>query len=412
MSRKLNILYLSQYFPPEMGAPAARVYETTKYWVERGHEVTVVTGFPNHPTGIVPDKYRKKMVQKESHNGINLIRTYIYPTPNKGFFRRILNYFSFMFSSIFFAASKLSNPDVLIATSPQFLVGISGYILSKIKSCPFVLEIRDLWPESIVQLDQIRNSVIINVLRKMELFLYRNASFIIVAVDSFKSYLMSIGINENKIRIIRNGVDLDSFQPSSNIDSLKTRYNLQNKFVISYIGTIGLSHALDKVVEAAEKFSEFKDIQFLFIGEGAEKENLKLLTRSRSISNILFIDQVPKNEISKYYSISDVLLVTLRKIPLFDNALPSKMFEIMAMQKPIILCISGEAKKMAVDRARAAIYSEPENVSELVRSILVLKADKALREKLGKNGRDFVEKYLDRRSLSEKYLRIISGLVN
>jgi glycosyltransferase involved in cell wall biosynthesis len=394
-----------------MGAPSARVYELSRHWVEKGSRVTVLTGFPNHPTGVIPPEYKQHIFKREIVEGIEVVRTYIYPAANKGFFRRILNYFSFLFSSLILGIPTTHRPDVVIATSPQFFVAIAGYIFSKIKRCPFVLEIRDLWPESIVQLEQLKNKFLINLLRKIELFLYRHATEIVIAVDSFANYLEHHGIPTEKIHIIRNGVDLDMFKPQKDSLHIKNELAIENKFIVSYIGTHGLSHALDKVMDAANLLKPHTNIHILLIGEGAEKDKLIQKQKDLQLTNITFLNQIPKDRLPYYYSLSDAVLVTLRKIPLFMNALPSKMFEIMAMKRPMILAVDGEAREVVANKAHAAIFVEPEDPEGLKRAILKLSENEHLRKTLGENGRNFVELYFDRKKLAESYLNILKQVL-
>ena len=407
MGYKFNILYLSQYFPPEMGAPSARVFETSRYWIKKGVPVTVLTGFPNHPTGIIPPAYRHKWLMKEVIEGVPVVRTMIFPAANKGFGKRILNYLSFMLSAVMVGGRKVGPVDVVIATSPQFLVGIAGYILSRLKGAQFVFEVRDLWPQSIVELGQLNNRVIIRLLEKIELFLYRKARAIITVSDSSRQIIASRGIPARKIFVIKNGVDLSLFTPGKEMRGLRERLGLKGKFVIAYIGTHGLSHALHNVLWCAKRLKGMPEIQFLFVGEGAEKERLMDQVQHMGLTNVIFIDQISKEELPSYYELADVVLVPLRKLPLFKSVIPSKVFEIMAMAKPIIISVCGEARELVVEKARAGIFVEPENVQQLQEAILKLYRDEGLRKQFGRNGRLFVEKYFDRDQLSEKYLKII-----
>lgn len=409
MNKKLRILFLSQYFPPEMGAPSARTFELSRKWVKNEAHVTVITGFPHHPTGVIPNEYKGYKFLKEQKEGINVIRTFIYATPNKGKIKRILGYVSFMFSSIIQGSRKCGKQDVIIATSPQFFVGIAGYIISRIKRIPFIFEVRDLWPESIKQLGQITNPLIINFLETIESFLYRKAVKVIGVADSTLDILSNKGVPQEKINIVKNGVDLNLFNIEKDSDEIKDKLNLKDKFIISYIGTHGLSHALDKVLDTANILNNKEEIYFLLVGEGAEKENLIKQAKNQNISNVKFIDQISKLELPLYYSICNIVLITLRDLPLFQCVIPSKMFEIMAMSKPIIISVDGEAKNMVVDKAKAGIFSIPEDPKDLKNKILYLYNNKDMCKKLGANGRKFVEKYFNRDKLADEYLKIIKS---
>lgn len=410
MKNKIRILYLSQYFPPEMGAPSARVYELARRWVQAGAKVTVLTGFPNHPTGEIPESYRGYRFLEEEKDGIRIVRTYIYAAPNKGFFIRILTYLSFMFSSILQGTRKTGEQDIVIATSPQFFVGIAGYIISRLKGIPFIFEVRDLWPESIVQLGELKNKLIIRFLEWIEMFLYRKSTHIVGVADSTVDILTKRGVPQSKISIIKNGVDLQLFINKNRQDELKLKFKLDGKFVISYIGTHGLSHSLDKVIETAHLMRSNEKVIFLLVGEGAEKEKLKAEANQFNLQNVIFSDQINKEELPAYYELSDVVLVTLRKLPLFKHVIPSKIFEIMAMNRPIIISVDGEARKLVED-ARAGVFSEPEKPTALKEKIEYLLANPEIRLELGKNGRDYVNKKFNRNVLADSYFALIQKVL-
>lgn len=406
----MRILYLSQYFPPEMGAPSARVYELARRWVKNGDQVTVLTGFPNHPTGIIPTEYRGYRFLEEEKDGIRVVRTYIFAAPNKGFFKRILSYVSFMCSSIIQGTKTVGKQDVIIATSPQFFVGVAGYIISRLKGIPFIFEVRDLWPESIVQLGQLKNRFLIRFLEWIEMLLYKKAIHIVGVADSTVKILTERGVPSEKITIIKNGVDLELFHGNGQQKVLKRKYGFGDKFVVSYIGTHGLSHALDKVLDTAQLLLDQRDILFLLVGEGAEKENLIRKAKALNLPNVKFLDQIDKHQLPDYYGLSDIILVTLRKLPLFRSVIPSKIFEIMAMARPIIISVDGESRKL-VEEAQAGIFAEPENPLMLKEKILELKNNPELCSKLGSNGRKFVEAHFDRNKLADQYQNLLHKLI-
>ncbi len=406
----MRILYVSQYFPPEMGAPSARVFELSRRWVKNGDKVTVLTGFPNHPTGIIPAEYRGYRFLEEEKEGIRVVRTYIFAAPNKGFFKRVLSYVSFMCSAIVQGTRKVGKQDLLIATSPQFFVGIAGLIISRLKGVPFVFEVRDLWPESIVQLGQLKNKTIIRFLEWIEMTLYRKAAHIVGVADSTVKILTERGVPAEKISIIKNGVDLELFTMRSDTEALKRKHGYQGKFIVSYIGTHGLSHALDKVLDAAELLRNEREILFLLVGEGAEKEHLKRKAASLNLKNVEFLDQIGKKQLPEYYALSDIVLVTLRDLPLFRSVIPSKIFEIMAMGRPIIISVDGESRKL-VEQAQAGIFCQPENPQEMKEKILYLKTRPAQRLELGRNGRRFVEEHFDRNKLADRYQELLHRIL-
>ncbi len=394
-----------------MGAPSARVYELSRRWVKTGYQVTVLTGFPHHPTGIIPPGYKQHIFRRERIDGIDIVRTYIFLAANKGFLKRIISYMSFMFSSVFLGVWNVGRVDGVIATSPQFFVAIAGYLISKIKNRPFILEIRDFWPESIVQLGQLKSKLIIKVLEYIEIFLYRKSDLIVVVADSSVPILNQKGIPSSKIAVIKNGVDLNLFNPGKKNRQVKSDLHLGKKFVVSYIGTLGLSHALDKVILCAEILKSQPEIHFLLIGEGAEKGNLVKLANNLHLNNISFIDQIDKQILPFYYNISDVVLVTLRKLQLFSCVIPSKIFEIMAMAKPILLTVDGEAKNLVIDQAKAGIFVDPENPEKMASEIFRLFKNRDHCRHLGQNGLNFVKLKYNRTQLADQYATHLKQII-
>jgi len=410
LKKKFKILIVSQYFPPEIGAGSSRAFENAKRFVKLGAEVTVLTNFPNYPNGVISEKYKGKTSYVEFIDNIKVIRVFTYATPNKGFFKRSLAYFSFMVFSAFQGVFKVGFPDVIIATSPPFFVGISGFILSFLLSKPFVFEVRDLWPESIVQLGQVKNKTIINIMEKLEVFLYKKATKIISVTDSYIPIIANKGIDNSKIEKITNGVDIKFFNPIKKDLSLCNSLMLQKKFVVSYLGTLGLAHALEKVLDSAKLLENDDRIHFLFIGDGAERDKLKNKAKELMLQNVTFLGTIEKKDLAKYYSISDVLLVPLRGIPLFKTVIPSKIFEIMAMKKPLILSVNGESKKI-IEGANSGIVIEPENFLELKNVIELLSSNKKLCAELGENGRMFVKQKFNRDILAKNYLELLKNII-
>ncbi len=405
---KLRITFLCQYFPPEMGAPSARTYEHARHWVSLGNQVTVITGFPNHPTGIIRPEYRGYFTKRESTDGIDVLRTWVYVAPNKGFTRRVFNFASFFLSSLILGALKTDRPEVVVGTSPQFLCALSAYLLSCVKRVPFVFEVRDIWPQSAVELGALKNRTLIRMLEGIELFLYRRAALIVGVAESTRQYLVSKGIPAEKIAIIPNGIDKDFIELDSGRSVLP---QLDNRFVVSYIGTHGMSHSLDTVLEAASKLEADEDIHFLFVGEGAEKARLLKIARDLKLSNVTFLNERPREDLIAYYRASDVSLVPLKKLPIFKQVLPSKLFELMGTKTAIICSVEGEAAAL-VDRAGAGVVIEPENADALVEAIRRLKGDPQLREQLGKSGYQFVMAHYLRSILAESYLEFLGRVID
>jgi glycosyltransferase involved in cell wall biosynthesis len=405
----MRVLFLSHYFPPEVNAPASRTYEHCKQWVKDGHEVTVVTCAPNHPRGKVYEGYRNRLFQREKNDGIQVIRVWTYVTANEGFLKRTLNYVSFMVSSILIMP-WLSKADVVVTTSPQFFNGLAGYFVSRLKRTPWVLEIRDLWPESILVVGAIRNKIIIRLLEWVELFAYRQADRIVPVTDAFKRYMVGKGISAEKIEVIKNGVDLSFFKQVAGPNPIAMELGLQGKFVASYFGTHGMAHCLETVLYAARELKEQKDIVFLLVGDGAERRRLVAMRDEMALHNVIMLDQQPKEKMPYLWALSDVSLVLLKKSKLFTTVIPSKIFESMAMEKPIILGVEGESAEI-IKAADAGFCIEPENKRELAERVLELYKNGDVAVRLGENGRRHVAKHYDRTVLARRYESLLSSLV-
>lgn len=390
-----------------MGAPAARTFEHARRWVELGHDVTVVTGFPNHPTGIIRPEYRGQFVKRERIAGIDLLRTWVYCAANKGFVRRVLNFFSFFFSSLILGAVMTRRPDVVIGTSPQFFCAVAAYLLSRIKRVPFIFEVRDIWPQSAIEMGVLKSRWLIRALEAIEMHLYQHAALIVPVAESTREYLLNKGIPPEKIKIITNGIDA-AYLASSSVtpEEVRQQLGLADKFVVSYIGTHGMAHALDVVLNVAKRFISDPNVHFLFIGEGAEKANLKQLAEQLALSNLTFLDQQPRERLLGFYRASDVSLVPLRRLAIFRKVLPSKLFELMGVGCPIICSVEGEAARL-VANAEAGLCIKPENADELFAAINKLRFDSELRKQMSANGQQYVKIHYLRSALAEKYLAVI-----
>ena len=365
----MKILFLTDNFPPEVNAPATRTYEHCVKWIELGHKVTVITCFPNFPKGKVFEGYTNKLYQKENIDGITVIRVWSYITENNGFAKRIIDYISFALTSFLFGL--FVKTDLIIATSPQFFTAISGRILSFFKGKPWVMEVRDLWPDSIAAVGSMnKSSMPFKILKKIEHHLYLSASKIVVVTDSFKKYVIKDHqITPEKVGVFKNGVLISNFKkPKPNdLMTLKESLGLKNKIVISYLGTHGLAHGLKFILESISKISN-PDLHFLFIGDGAEKKNLIKYSKTFHSKNFTFIESVTKSEVPLYIDISDYSLVNLKKSDEFKNVIPSKIFENIAMYKPILLGVEGESKKL-IDDYGVGVCFEPENKESFLNAI-------------------------------------------
>ena len=405
----MRILFLSHYFPPEVNAPATRTYEHCKQWVKMGHEVTVISCVPHHPMGKAYPGYKNKLVHVEYKDGIKAIKVLTYITANEGFIKRTFNYVFYMLMTIL-VAPFLSKADVVISTSPQFFNGLAGYFVSRIKCARWVLEIRDLWPESILAVGAIKNQKVIDVLEAIERFVYRKADYIVPVTEAFKKHILERGGKEKSITVIRNGVDLGFFTQIEPDQAFAKSVGIGGKFVASYVGTHGMAHGLDTMLEVAELLQGREDIVLLMAGDGAEKTRLQEQISVRNLANIKMLGQLPKTDMPKLWSISDASLVLLRKLDLFLTVIPSKIFESMAMKKPIILGVDGESKGI-IKEAEAGIAIEPENAVGLAHAIRQLADNKQLCESLGENGYQHVSEHFNRKALATQYEAILSELI-
>ena len=410
----MKILYVSQYFPPEMGAPAARVAELSRHWAKVGHAVTVLTGFPNHPTGVVPEEYRRKfrrLVMRESIDGTDVVRSWLLPFPNGKAYERMLNYSSFCVSAAT-TGMFIARPDVLIATSPQLLVGIAGWWLSRIKRVPFVFEVRDLWPESLAAVGVGGSGSVLNrALGAVAGFLYKRADHIVVVAPAFVDQLVkNWGVPRDKISVVENGVETELFAP---LDSREVRRKLgiENRFVVLYAGTMGLAHGLDTVLDAASQLqATFPEALFFMIGEGADKERVMRLAEQRRLSNIRWIGQQPRENMPQLISAADVCLVLLKKTELFKTVIPTKLLEFMSCGRPVILGVDGQAREI-LEQANAGLFVEPENSGDLSQTIEQLASNTALRAAFGQNGRRYIVERFSRHQTASTYVRVLEKLV-
>lgn len=377
----MRILFLSDNFPPESNAPATRLFEHAVRWVSAGHQVTVITCAPNFPEGRIYPGYVNRWRKVEQMEGIRVVRVKTFIAENKGVLRRTLDYLSFMVCGFVMGILE-RRPDVVVATSPQFFCALGGWALALVKRRPFVFELRDLWPAEIVAVGVIRNRLIIRVLERLELFLYRRAAAVVPVTESFRENLVSRGIERHKIHVVTNGVDLNRCVPRPRDDELAHRLGLYGKFVAGYIGTHGLTHALPKVLAAAEQLRDRRDIGFFFVGAGAERQHVESIVREHRLNNVSLISRQPKDQMPAFWSLCDIAIVPLRDEPLFTTVIPSKIFEAMGMGVPVLASLpEGEATAI-VRRTGAGLCVPPEDSTAMARTLVQLADQPALVSRL------------------------------
>ena len=405
----MKILFLTENFPPETNAAATRVYERALYWIRDGHSVTILTSAPNFPEGKLFQGYSNRWRQVENFDGIRVVRVKTFIAANKGVILRTLDFISFMMTA-FVAGLFEKRPDVIAATSPQFFAAVGGWILSVCRARPFVFELGDLWPASIVAVGAMKRSLPLRLVERLELFLYRKSAAVAALTHAFKRNLVSRGIDPRKICVVRNGVDAGRYGVRTRHAQLAVEHGLKDKFVIGYIGTHGLAHALDQVIEAAVLLKHQKDICFLFAGAGAARDNLIEQARLLGISNVVFLPMQPKERIPDIWSLCDLALVHLKDEPTFTEVIPSKIFEAMGMGLPIIIAApEGEATDI-VTTEQAGIVVSPPNPKFLADAIYRLCNDVAAREAYAKNSLAAAPRY-SREKQAREMIRIFAAVI-
>lgn len=345
-------------------------------------------------------------------DGINVVRTWLLPFPNRKAYERMLNYSSFCLSSAI-TGLFVSRPDILIATSPQLLVGLSGWFLARCKRAPFIFEVRDLWPESLAAVGMGNSqSLLHRVLGKIAGFLYRNCDHIVVVTAAFKEHLINKWqVPPEKISIVENGVETELFAAGERSASLRAELAAEGKFVVGYIGTIGLAHGLETVLEAANELrSSHPSVLFLIVGEGAAKERVLHLAAARKLSNIHFVGEQPRSEIPAYIRACDVCLVLLKKTDVFKTVIPTKMLEFMSCERAVIVGVDGEARSI-VEAAGAGIFIEPESAQDLTAAVRRLRENTSLSDDMGRNGRQYILRHLSREETARKYEMVLETVL-
>jgi glycosyltransferase involved in cell wall biosynthesis len=405
----VRVLVVTHYFPPEIGAPQARLSELAGHWAEHGHDVTVLTGMPNHPTGVVHDAYRGKVRVQERERGYSIVRTWLYATPNEGIAKKTLGHLTFMVSSVLLGFRRVGRPDVVVVSSPTFFSIFSAWVIARLRRARLVVEVRDLWPAIFVELGVLTNPAVIRVLERLELAAYRAADEVVVVSEGFRDHIAARGIPASKIHTIRNGVDLDRFDPAA-VDEETRRVRRerlgasQEELLVLYTGAHGISHGLASIADTADLLRD-EGVHFAFVGEGAAKAALEERVRILGLTNVTMLPGVPRDEVAGLLAAADVCLVPLRDVPLFTTFIPSKLFEFAAAEKAIIGAVRGEPAEILA--AAGAIVIEPEDAGAMADAVLALRDDPARRADMGARARAFVREHFDRRQLAKEYLAVL-----
>lgn len=403
----MKILFLTDNFPPEVNAPATRTYDHCREWLKAGAEVTVITCAPNFPKGEVYEGYKNKLYQTEMMDGIKVIRVWSYIVANKFFLKRTLDYISYSVTS--FLAGLFVKADLIVATSPQFFTALSGRTLHFVKRTPWVMEVRDMLPESIKTVGAMNDNAFIRYFEWEEMRCYKSAQKIVMVTDSFKKKLISRGIPAEKISVVKNGVNKDLFAPMPKDEALLDELGLRGKKIVGYIGTHGMAHKLDFIIRQAKEMEEKNDFHFLFLGNGAERENLLKLKEELNCTNVTMLESVSKQEVKRYISILDICLINLRKSELFTTVIPSKIFENAAMAIPVLMGVEGEAQE-TVESYGAGICFKPEDAEDFKAKLKQLQ-DPEIYESCKRGCLKLADDF-DRKILAKKMYEVLQSAVN
>ncbi len=405
----VKILFLTHYYSPESNAPANRVSELARAWVDAGHRVTVVTGVPNHPGGKPYPGYRNAAYQTETVDGVEIIRLGTFMAPNEGILRRLLNYLSYL-AAVALNVFRLPRADVVVSTSPQFFAGLSGALVATVQRRPWVLEIRDIWPESIAAVGAMKRGIGLRLVEAIETWAYRRAEQVVVVSPAFIPHIDERYPLRRPVAVIENGVDLGLFAGADAAGGAMPT-GLEGRVVFGYIGTHGMAHSLETVLRAAALTADDDRIGWLLVGSGAERDRLVALKAALGLHNLVMLDHQPRSAMPGVWSSIDVSLVVLRQSDVFLRVIPSKMFEAMAMSRPIILGVDGEARRI-VEAGDCGVFIPPEDPAALAAAARVMVEDPALRARLGSAGKNFVRANYDRSILADRYLAVISEVIS
>lgn len=401
----VHILFLTDNFPPEVNAPASRTIDHAREWVKSGHTVTVITCAPNFPKGAVFSGYKNSLFSRETLDGITVIRVWTYITANEGFFKRTADYMSFMVSG-FLASFRVRKVDVVVGTSPQFFTAVAAFAVGLCKLKPWVFELRDLWPESIAAVGALKPGLVLSALEGIEMFLYKRANRIVCVTHAFKNTLRERGVNGQKIDVVTNGADLSNFQPRQKPIALIERLGLSGKFVAGYVGTHGLAHGLETLLHAAERLQKLPTahrIHLLLLGDGAKKAELKKRAAELNLTNVTFVDTVPKGEVADYWALLDVSIIHLKRDPLFTTVIPSKLFEAMAMGLPVLHGVEGESAEIVKAEGVGETFT-PEDANGLADALLRLSNSSETLSQYRSNGVSAAPRY-DRKARAAEMLQ-------
>lgn len=401
----MKILFLCQWFPPEFAPIGVMLKELGEDLSRLGHKVTVVTGFPNHPYGVVFKGYRKKLFWRESWGRLEIIRTFLYTSPKKNLISRLLNFLTFTLSS---AISLLFLPkqDCLFIVSPPLTLGVVGIFIRIIKGSPYILDVQDIYPDAAISMGIVRSRIIISFLKFLEKFVYRYAKYIGVISEGFYDNIRQKGIDSKKIEVIPNWIDINEIVPLPRLNDFSKENELNNKYTVLYSGTIGVISGAEIMLEVAQLMRKYSDILFLFVGEGNAKDKIEKNASDRELKNMKFLPFQPREKLSSVQSSSNVSVITLHP-GMGLSSVPSKVLGYMAAARPILASVdkNSDTAKL-IRKARCGKIVKPGDCEEIAKGILYFRNNPEVCKIYGRNGREFLEKNLSRKYITEKYERL------
>lgn len=402
----MKLLILTQYFPPEVGAPQNRLYELAARLISKGISVTVLTAMPNYPKMEIMDGYKGKKYLREEMNGITIHRSWIYVPKSKSILPRLLNYFSFVFSSWWYGRKlKKKNFDFLLCESPPLFLGISAWLLSNKLKAKMIFNVSDLWPESAEKLGLVTNRFFLKAASQLEEFLYRKAAIVTGQTQGIVKNISS-RFPAKKVYWLKNGVDLSLFTPHLSGWREQNGFS-SNDFILLYAGILGHAQGLEVILKSAGKLREMKNVKFVLLGSGPEKQKLISMKEEMKLENVYFFDVIPKSRMPELLSAANAAIIPLRKLDLFKGAIPSKIFETLAMQIPVLLGVDGEARELFIEQGKAGLYFEPGNAADLTEKIKEMMNNQTLLQQMGINGRKFVSEQFNRDQIAEDFYNLL-----
>jgi len=405
----MRIRFITLYFPPEVGAAQRRLSELTRRLADRGHQVTILTGFPNYPSGIKPEKYRGKLVMHENIDGCRIIRVPHFIAPNKGFLKRILIHLTFAFSASIYSLF-MKRDDIIYLESPPLFNGFIGLVNKWIRRIPYFFNVADLWPQTAIEMGALKSKPIIAFTQFLEKLFYNQSSKILAVTAGIKTFIVNMGYDESMVPLITNGVDHKIFHEGVDPDPLVMEYKKPGRTLALYAGTHGMAHSLGTILQAADQLRN-EEIDFLFIGDGAEKEQLVAMAAEMKLSNVSFVDPLPQTRMPAILKGADIAIIPLKNLPIFDSAMPSKCFEAMAAGLPIMLSVRGEMADH-INKAGCGFTAQPDNLEQIIEAFRKFIAlDEQTRHEMGKKGRAYAVEHFSREMITKRLESLMAETV-